>query len=73
MTLQAKRFGGRSYPHGKWYVPVPRCHGGYYLHRDGVVRYSTDYNGEMTGYFDTESEASAAIEAYEAKQEEVGE
>jgi hypothetical protein len=41
----------------------------HYLHRDGVIRESIVYFGENMGYFATEAQALAAIEAYQAKQE----
>ena len=58
---------------GQFYVPVDHTADGIprYLHRDGIVRGSTFNGGEPSGYFATQSEAQAAIDAYKARQAEV--
>ncbi len=38
----------------------------FYLHSDGIVRESTCFRGKWTGYFATEADALAAIEAWKA-------
>ena len=62
----------RSTYAGQFYVSasvsldgIPR-----YLHRDAIVRGSTFKDGEPSGYFATQSEAQAAIDAYQKRQAE---
>ena len=55
-----------SGPSPQWYVPA--WNPGYYLHRDGVVRQHIFHHGERLGYYATEAEAQAAIDAYQEKQ-----
>ena len=58
---------------GQWYVPIDHTWDGIprYLHADGVIRGSTFNGGEPSGYFASEAEAQAVIDAYQAKQAEV--
>lgn len=63
----------RSKHAGQFYVPCDHTADGIprYLHADGIVRGSTFDGGEPSGYFATQSEAQAAIDAYKARQAEV--
>jgi hypothetical protein len=66
--MKAKQCRDTTRFSGKWYVVVGNT-GMYYLHKDGIVRNSTnDEAGTFPGYFDTEAEANAAIEAYQKKE-----
>lgn len=68
MTFRTKQLNARqSVNHGKWCASTGD--GFNYLHTDGVVRFSTMSNGNWTGFFSTEAEAKAAIDAYQVKQE----
>lgn len=62
----------RSKHAGQFYVPFDHTIDGIprYLHADGIVRGSTFNGGEPSGYFATQSEAQAAIDAYKARQAE---
>jgi hypothetical protein len=67
MTFRTKQLNARqSVNHGKWCASTGD--GFNYLHTDGVVRFSTMSNGNWTGFFLTEAEAKAAIDAYQEKQ-----
>jgi hypothetical protein len=68
--MKAKQCRDTNRFSGKWYVVVGNT-GMYYLHKDGIVRNSTnDGTGSYGGYFDTEAEANAAIEAFQQKEQQ---
>jgi hypothetical protein len=73
--MKARQVQGSLVPpsvDGKWYVGLIRGKPlkPLYLHSDLVMRSTTSHNGEWTGYFDTEAEANAAIEAYQKKEQQ---